>query len=293
MYSSDNPRIGKWYESANQFIKERKFDEGISLYKKCLLKEPSFIEAHWALASVYKNLGDLEISFYHLDQYYSKADKSLIGAKKLMILMEQYFNQGFYVKAKECLVQFKRYRMLMDQEDSLLMASITYSFKNYKEESILSPKALPKSVNRFYTQYFPTLTIDNNTLIFTKRAGDSGNYDEDLVISQRESGVWSSAKLLSKNIYSEFNEGAASISANGRTLIFTMCDKGRTIGSCDLFISRKYGEIWSSPENLGKVVNSKNWDSQPSLEADGKTLYFSSDRPGGLGKRHMVYPAYR
>ena len=68
-----------------------------------------------------------------------------------------------------------------------------------------------------------------------------------------------------------------------------MCDKGRTIGSCDLFISRKYGEIWSSPENLGKVVNSKNWDSQPSLEADGKTLYFSSDRPGGLGKRDIWY----
>ena len=76
--------------------------------------------------------------------------------------------------------------------------SITYSFKNYKEESILSPKALPKSVNRFYTQYFPTLTIDNNTLIFTKRAGDSGNYDEDLVISQRESGVWSRRNYLVK-----------------------------------------------------------------------------------------------
>jgi len=293
VYSSDNLRIRKWYESANQLIKERKFDEGISLYEKCLNKEPSFIEAHWSLASVHKNLGDLEVSFYHLDQYYSKAEKSLISAKKLMILMEQYFNQGLYVKANECLVQFKRYRMLIDQEDSLLMASITYSFKNYKEESLLLPKALPISVNRFYTQYFPTLTIDNNTLIFTKRAGDSGSYDEDLVVSQRESGVWSSAKLLSRNIYSEFNEGAASISANGRTLIFTMCDKGRTIGSCDLFISRKYGEVWSSPENLGEVVNSKNWDSQPSLKADGKTLYFSSDRPGGLGRRDIWYTQFK
>ena len=288
-YSSDNLRIRKWYESANQLVKERKFNEGISLYKKCLKKEPSFEEAHWSLASVHKNLGDLEVSFYHLDQYYSMADKSLISAKKLMILMKQYFNQGFYVKAKECLVQFKMHQLLVDQEDSLLMESITYAFKNYKGESLLLPKALPTSVNRFYTQYFPTLTIDNNTLIFTKRAGDSGNYDEDLVISQKESGVWSSAKLLSKNIYSEFNEGAASISANGRTLIFTMCDKGRTIGSCDLFISRKYGEVWSSPENLGETVNSKYWDSQPSLEADGKTLYFSSDRPGGIGKRDIWY----
>ena len=289
LYSSDNLRIRKWYESASQLIKERKFEEGISLYKKCLIKEPTFKEAHWSLASVYKNLGDLETSFYHLDQYYSMAEKSVISAKKLMILMEQYFNQGLYVKAKECLVQLKRYRMPVDQEDSLLMASITYAFKNHKGESLPLPKALPSSVNRFYTQYFPTLTVDNNTLIFTKRAGYSGSYDEDLVVSQRETGVWSPAKLLSKNIYSEFNEGAASISANGRTLIFTMCDKGKTIGSCDLFISRKYGEVWSSPENLGEVVNSKNWDSQPSLEADGKTLYFSSDRLGGLGKRDIWY----
>ena len=293
VYSSDNLRIRKWYESANQLIKGRKFDEGISLYEKCLNKEPSFIEAHWSLASVHKNLGDLEVSFYHLDQYYLKAEKSLISAKKLMILMEQYFNQGLYSKANECLAQFKRNRMFIDQKDSLMMASITYAFNNQKGKSVLLPKALPISVNRFYTQYFPTLTIDNNTLIFTKRAGDSGSYDEDLVVSQREYGVWSSAKLLSRNIYSEFNEGAASISANGRTLIFTMCDKGRTIGSCDLFISRKYGEVWSSPENLGEVVNSKNWDSQPSLKADGKTLYFSSDRPGGLGRRDIWYTQFK
>ena len=293
VYSSDNLRIRKWYESANQLIKGRKFDEGISLYEKCLNKEPSFIEAHWSLASVHKNLGDLEVSFYHLDQYYLKAEKSLISAKKLMILMEQYFNQGLYSEANECLAQFKRNRMFIDQKDSLMMASITYAFNNQKRKSVLLPKALPISVNRFYTQYFPTLTIDNNTLIFTKRAGDSGSYDEDLVVSQREYGVWSSAKLLSRNIYSEFNEGAASISANGRTLIFTMCDKGRTIGSCDLFISRKYGEVWSSPENLGEVVNSKNWDSQPSLKADGKTLYFSSDRPGGLGRRDIWYTQFK
>ena len=68
-----------------------------------------------------------------------------------------------------------------------------------------------------------------------------------------------------------------------------MCDKGRTIGRCDLFISRKYGEVWSNPENLGEVVNSKNWESQPSLGADGNTLYFSSDRPGGVGKRDIWY----
>ena len=66
VYSVDNPRVQKWYESARQLIKERKFDEGISLYQKCLAKEPTFVEAHWALASIFKNLGDLDLSLIHI-----------------------------------------------------------------------------------------------------------------------------------------------------------------------------------------------------------------------------------
>lgn len=288
-YSVDNPRIKKWYESARQLIKEREFDGGISLYKKCLVKEPTFVEAHWALASIFKNLGDLERSFYHLDQYYLGTDKSGISVPKLMILVKAYFKNGFYGKAKACLDQIQLYQIPADQDDSLLIASVAYAYKNQNTKAGVMPKALPSSVNRYLTQYFPTLTIDNNTLIFTKRAGASGSYDEDLVVSYREAGIWSPATLLSNNIHSEFNEGAASISADGRTLIFTMCDKGQTFGNCDLFISRKYGEVWSNPENLGKVVNSKNWDSQPSLGADGNILYFSSDRSGGMGKRDIWY----
>ena len=289
VYSVDNPRVQKWYEYARQLIKEREFDEGISLYQKCLVKEPTFVEAHWALASIFKNFGDLESSFYHLDQYYLGADKFGISTQKLIILAEQYFKQGFYVKAKACMDQFQLYQLPADQDDSLLIASIAYAYKNQKTKAGVMPKSLSSSVNRYPTQYFPTITIDNNTLIFTKRAGPSGSYDEDLVVSYREADVWSPATLLSKNIHSEFNEGAASISADGRTLIFTMCDKGQTFGNCDLFISRKYGEVWSKPENLGNVVNSKNWDSQPSLGADGNTLYFSSDRPAGMGKRDIWY----
>ena len=288
-YSVDNPRVQKWYESARQLIKEREFDGGISLYQKCLVKEPTFVEAHWALASIFKNLGDVERSFYHLDQYYLGADESRISVPKLMILVKAYFKNGFYAKAKACTDQIQFYQMPVDQDDSLLIASIAYAYKNQKTKAVVMPKALPLSVNRYLTQYFPTITIDNNTLIFTKRAGTSGSYDEDLVVSYREADIWSPATLLSNNIHSEFNEGAASISADGRTLIFTMCDKGQTFGNCDLFISRKYGEVWSNPENLGKVVNSKNWDSQPSLGADGNILYFSSDRPGGMGKRDIWY----
>src|SRR5690606_5549668 len=72
-----------------------------------------------------------------------------------------------------------------------------------------------------------------------------------------------------------------------RKLIFTSCLGRPGFGSCDLFQSEKVGDKWSEPQNLGPNVNSADWESQPSLSADGRTLYFVSDRSGGYGRRDI------
>ena len=84
-----------------------------------------------------------------------------------------------------------------------------------------------------------------------------------------------------------FNEGTCTISADGRKLIFTSCIGREGFGSCDLFESRKIGNEWTKPQNLGPNVNTAEWESQPSLSADGRTLYFVSDRRGGQGRRDI------
>jgi outer membrane protein OmpA-like peptidoglycan-associated protein len=132
------------------------------------------------------------------------------------------------------------------------------------------------------------LTADQQELIFTRRLGPGGNDDEDLVVSKKISnGSWSMPSSISPNINSELNEGTCAISADGRKLIFTSCVGREGFGSCDLFESTKIGEVWSQPKNLGINVNSAEWESQPSLSADGRTLYFVSDRRGGLGRRDI------
>ncbi|MCY7360091.1 MAG: OmpA family protein, partial [Rudanella sp.] len=83
------------------------------------------------------------------------------------------------------------------------------------------------------------------------------------------------------------NEGTPSLSADGRTLVFTACQGRKGFGSCDLYISRRTGSDWSAPQNLGGTVNTSNYESQPALSADGRRLYFVSDRPGGKGKRDL------
>jgi outer membrane protein OmpA-like peptidoglycan-associated protein len=69
--------------------------------------------------------------------------------------------------------------------------------------------------------------------------------------------------------------------------VFTACNRRDGYGSCDLYISYKNGQAWSKPQNLGAAINTPYWESQPTLSADGRVLYFVSDRLGGVGGRDV------
>ena len=60
-------------------------------------------------------------------------------------------------------------------------------------------------------------------------------------------------------------------------------------GICDIYVADLVGTEWQNVRNLGPIVNTEYWESQPSISADGKTLYFASNRPGGLGGVDIWY----
>jgi outer membrane protein OmpA-like peptidoglycan-associated protein len=105
---------------------------------------------------------------------------------------------------------------------------------------------------------------------------------EDLYYSIKSNGEWQEAIPIS-NLNTSENEAAHSISADGRWLVFTICNRKESIGSCDLFISEWSGETWSRPKNMGTSINTPGWEAQPSLSADGNQLIFASNRQGGYG----------
>jgi outer membrane protein OmpA-like peptidoglycan-associated protein len=90
-------------------------------------------------------------------------------------------------------------------------------------------------------------------------------------------------------VNSKESEGAAAVSADGRVMVFTGCNRRGGYGSCDLYISYKKNNKWTAPENLGSNINTRNWESQPYLSSDGRLLIFSSNRAGGIGKRDLYY----
>ena len=76
--------------------------------------------------------------------------------------------------------------------------------------------------------------------------------------------------------------GAASVSADGRYLFFTVAYHKKGLGNCDLYVMDLVSEE-RKVFNLGKTINTKNWDSQACFSSDGRTLFFASKREGGFG----------
>ena len=141
-------------------------------------------------------------------------------------------------------------------------------------------------------------------------------------------GDWKEAIRLPDSVNSEFNEGSACLAPDGLTLYFTSCrqgvflhsndkntipelqKKGRKMrrgrmtrqendierngmlfGSCDIYKATfdPVSQSWGHVQNLGKMVNSESWDSQPNISSDGRTLFFVSNRKGGFGGTDIYY----
>lgn len=149
-----------------------------------------------------------------------------------------------------------------------------------------SPQPVPGAINSTeHMEYFPSLSIDGERMIFTRRVNGQ---QEDFYQSERGAdGNWSLPIALD-GVNTDFNEGAQSVSADGRLLVFTACDRPDGAGSCDLY----YTEMdeagnWAVARNLGPEVNTRDYEAQPSLSADGAVLFFASRRPGGIGNEDL------
>lgn len=245
-------------------------------------------------AAPYMRIGQILEKYLNKSQeaipYYEKAillDSSETAFKPIYeILGKYYLSKGDYQTAEKYFRGYLKFPNLYlpNQKSIERYLSQCHFGQKMVTKSPNSPISaiLKPPLNSLPVQSYPVLTADLNTLIFT-----GFNGDEDLLVSYRTSTSWSSPKSLSDSINTSFNEGTCSISADGQTLVFTGCNRKDGYGKCDLYITKKIGEVWQRPKNMGMIVNSASWESQPSLSADGRTLYFSSDRQKGIGGKDI------
>jgi len=148
------------------------------------------------------------------------------------------------------------------------------------------PLNLGPSVNTPSADYAPSLTSDGLTLYFdSNRAGGSGKSDIWMTTRNAIGDPWAEAMNLGSIVNTGAQEISPCVSADGLWLLFRSW-KGGGQGNCDLWLSTRTttSEPWSVPVNLAPPVNSRSCEHDPSISADGLTLFFgSNDRPGQLG----------
>jgi hypothetical protein len=154
---------------------------------------------------------------------------------------------------------------------------------------------LGPKINSAYSEHSPVLSLDENEIFFTSRRlrADSmnmsfknivdGEYYEDVYVSYKnKKGEWGEPELLDFNSVNA-HHATIDLSADYTTL-FIYHDAG---GNGDLYQSTLIDDRWSKPEPLGSDINSSAYETHLSISVDGQTLFFASDRKGGLGGKDI------
>ncbi|NVO03360.1 MAG: PD40 domain-containing protein [Bacteroidetes bacterium] len=212
------------------------------------------------LGKAYQFLGDIEKAI----EQYTEYKNSLPEKQQIKDGVNEFLNQCVYAK-------------------DMMSKPVDVTIKN-----------MGKEINSEFDDAIPSISADGKTFIFTSRRPDTkgagidpntGNYFDDIYISNwnDESNSWSVADNAEGDLNTEGHDACLSISPDGNSIFVYRNIEGVT-GSGDIYISNKRNDDkWSSPKTIGKPVNSTYFESSACITADGKTVYFISERQGGSG----------
>ncbi|WP_232325975.1 OmpA family protein [Spirosoma montaniterrae] len=275
------------YDQSIKLFGERRANEAIPFMEQALKEDPNFADAHLKLGQLYEFTKRYEPAITAYRNAVRLQPDSPASGAAYQSLSNTLLRLGRYSEAIPYLEKFQTLfaaQSAQGQRIARQLETARFGQDALQHPQTVDPKPLSSVLQTTPSQYFPVLTADEQTLVFTVLKPEG---DEDLMTASFNGETWSPPISLSPNINTPENEGTPSLSADGRMLVFTACQGRKGFGSCDLYVSRKTGDSWSTPDNLGPTVNTRYYESQPALSADGRQLYFVSDRPGGRGRRDI------
>lgn len=290
--STKSKRAIKNYNLALNQYQQRNLKDAIFYIDEAIDNDSMFVEAHLFKADISNLKSDVEQEIFS----YEKAmniNPDVFTYTRLN-LGKAYLNNGQYSKAIDLFADFieqGKGREHTLSKAAELIEKCEYAIHLKSNAVNFDPINLGANINNLNDQYWPSLSLDGKTLIYTELLTDSSRISkfgdfakqEDFYISFNENGNWSLGTPIGEPLNTPGNEGAHKLSADGNAIVFTGCNRRDGFGNCDIYYSYKINGEWSVPKNMGRSINSAFSEKQPCLSPDGRYLYFSSNRPHGQG----------
>jgi outer membrane protein OmpA-like peptidoglycan-associated protein/tetratricopeptide (TPR) repeat protein len=294
-YTSTNKKAIAIFQDAIKLFQSGKDAEAMKELQKAIEKDPNFIEPHLLMGEILYTNHQVEKA---IDEYAKAiAINPTFNLSSFYNIATLELSIGRYADAKKDFERFLKKPYIHPDTKKIAEQSIVncdFALAAIKNPVAFKPVNMGKGINTSFDEYFPAVTADDHTFLYTRNnRTESTPRQEDFLVSKKKDGMWQPSVLIGNGINTEGNEGAPSLSADGQILFFAACQEkadgtyagGRKgFGSCDIFYSEKIGDKWGRSYNLGKSINSNQYETQPSFSADGRSLYLISKRPGGLGE---------
>lgn len=272
------------YNKALEEAENGDYKASIASLEDAISKDPTYIDAYLSLAGVQGQLKNYEQSIAYYDKAFA-LDSAYTFEYKLPYSIN-LAGLGQFDKAMAVINTLlarenlnPNTRKASEYRQKTYQFALDYEKNNPTKNYVFAPVNLGDGVNSAQSEYFPSIPVQGNEMIFTRRE----NHDENFYYSSRTPTGWDGAKPLPGNLNTPDLEGAQIISQDGTELVFAANNRPDGFGGFDLYISYLTPQGWSEAINLGSTINSPYWDSQPCLSPDKRDLYFASRRPGGFG----------
>ena len=205
-------------------------------------------------------------------------------------------------KVDEALSELQLYKNLVtpkeaELEDLELYLAYCQNAKNLMANPLKTKiQNMGTAINSKYDDQSPCISADGKTLVFNTRRpattdapydieGD-GKFFQDIYISSWDTinKKWNDCAEVPGTVNTLAHDACTSISPDGKQIFIYKNDINSASIGGDIFISKVANNKWKTPEPLGKPINTSYWEGGACISADGKTLYFISERKGGYGR---------
>ena len=294
----------KTFESARESFKKGNPDLGYKLLIEAIRIDETYAAAYLMLADINNSRSEkaqdpgqaLQYRNRAVDYYKKAADNcpSVDNYRASYEVGKRYYISKDYKNAQIYIDKF-----IANSKPSQLRPEAEQISKHVKTYNDLLANPVPfnpvkvKGINTTDDEFLPLISPDGEIAFFTHRynlKNDMGTFQRTDEFTMAERTSKNSALIETfgsiKSMPAPFNDknnnqGAVSVTIDNNHLYVTICENKQF---CDIWVSDYVDGEWTALKNLGGAINGRrSWESQPSISSDGKTIYFSSIRPGNLG----------